>query len=548
MSAVQSSSVVGQTEPVVQGAVLLIGTGLLVDSLAKALITQGIEAVRASAEQAAARARVVTPDLVVVADDAVRDHGAAVLSQLQSGQGSAAVPVLLICAPRRDAGSQAARHVGYLSPTSGVKECARRVRALTEQLVGDGLAAESFQQRVDALTVRTQSLATPPTAANHNAAPKPAVAKRVTATAAPIKAPPAARAATSTPQRAAEPLPAAEITSVRPRPLPAATSGSPSLPTTTTITTTTTTARRPALPTRSTPARAEPAPQPSAATLDVDIVVAVSVPAPALTPPRITRPRRRPVDPLASASFQAQPKPAPFAARNPLEPASPWPQTKLPGLLAAAATAPAATARPLPVRAIAAAVGGGMLLVLGWYGFANHAAAPSAPRPQPPISAPVSASPQPTALQAPSAERPADVSAVTRSPSKNPTAPGVRDPKVAPAPALDPTQQLIADANALLSAGRFGLAEGLYLKALLSAPADQSALAGLVRVHLGRHDGVEATRWAQRLVTVQPKNPAHQVLLGDALALRGDPTAAHAAWTRAAASGSDVARQRLQDE
>jgi Flp pilus assembly protein TadD len=71
-------------------------------------------------------------------------------------------------------------------------------------------------------------------------------------------------------------------------------------------------------------------------------------------------------------------------------------------------------------------------------------------------------------------------------------------------------------------------------------------MAGLVRVHLARKDGAEALRWATRLTAKQPKDGVSQLLLGDALALRGDEDGAREAWTRAAERGNATAKQRLE--
>lgn len=97
---------------------------------------------------------------------------------------------------------------------------------------------------------------------------------------------------------------------------------------------------------------------------------------------------------------------------------------------------------------------------------------------------------------------------------------------------------------AMLREGRYGLAEGEYMKALQEVAEFPPALAELVRVHLARRDGKEAVRWAERLIAKQD-NPLHQLLLGDAQSLRGNSGAAQAAWTKAATGGNKAARQRL---
>jgi hypothetical protein len=66
-------------------------------------------------------------------------------------------------------------------------------------------------------------------------------------------------------------------------------------------------------------------------------------------------------------------------------------------------------------------------------------------------------------------------------------------------------------------------------------------------VHIARRDGKEAVRWAELLVSKQ-NNALNQLLLGDAQQLRGNGSAAQAAWTKAANSGNATARQRLGED
>jgi tetratricopeptide (TPR) repeat protein len=115
-----------------------------------------------------------------------------------------------------------------------------------------------------------------------------------------------------------------------------------------------------------------------------------------------------------------------------------------------------------------------------------------------------------------------------------------------PGSELGRAQALVAEGTTLQSQGRLGLAESAYQKALSLVPEYPSAMAALVRVHLARRDGAEALRWATRLVAKQPKDASFQLLLGDALALRGDLQGARDAWTDAAEHGNAMARQRLQ--
>jgi tetratricopeptide (TPR) repeat protein len=140
-------------------------------------------------------------------------------------------------------------------------------------------------------------------------------------------------------------------------------------------------------------------------------------------------------------------------------------------------------------------------------------------------------------------------SATSTTPSRSDiAAPHGFDPSAAARESREPMNraELLVDEGALLfEDGRLGLAEASYLKALNVMPSYPRAMAGLVRVHIERKDGAEAVRWAKQLVVKQPKNGQHQLLLGDAQALRGDSAAAREAWNQAVRYGNYTARQRL---
>jgi hypothetical protein len=105
----------------------------------------------------------------------------------------------------------------------------------------------------------------------------------------------------------------------------------------------------------------------------------------------------------------------------------------------------------------------------------------------------------------------------------------------------------VTTGHRLMRQRRLGMAEAAYLKALQAFPAYPRAMAGLVRVHLERRDGVEALRWARRLVARQPRRSNNQLLLGDAYALMGARGAARDAWRQSMLYGSAVARKRLAE-
>ena len=176
----QSSSQVGQAGRAVQGTLLLIGTGALVDSLARALGSQGLVPERAASEKAAATARAVAPDLILIAGDSARDRGAIVLAKLTAGSSGAPLPALVICAGELGGlvPQPTQRHVGYLSPEGGVNECARRVCALVELVIEQGLSSCSLQQFADTVAPRTalQPGAAPPLPQNKNLALPPSAA------------------------------------------------------------------------------------------------------------------------------------------------------------------------------------------------------------------------------------------------------------------------------------------------------------------------------------------------------------------------------------
>jgi Flp pilus assembly protein TadD len=156
--------------------------------------------------------------------------------------------------------------------------------------------------------------------------------------------------------------------------------------------------------------------------------------------------------------------------------------------------------------------------------------------------------PAPAAQQPPETapSSPATPSAATSAPANRPAS-AHRDALEHEATPSEPgsPQQLVDEGIALFKSGRLGLAEASYLKALKLQPGYPRAMAALVRVHIQRRDGAEAVRWAKQLVDKQPDNGVSQLLLGDALQLRGDLGGAQEAWTEAARLGNATARERL---
>ncbi len=109
-------------------------------------------------------------------------------------------------------------------------------------------------------------------------------------------------------------------------------------------------------------------------------------------------------------------------------------------------------------------------------------------------------------------------------------------------------RKLVTEATRLRRRQRLGMAEASYLKALSLWPNYPLAMAGVVRVHLERRDGVEALRWAKRLVKMKPLRSNHYLLLGDAYALNAKMDHARKAWRRSARFGNRRAKRRLKGE
>ncbi len=143
-------------------------------------------------------------------------------------------------------------------------------------------------------------------------------------------------------------------------------------------------------------------------------------------------------------------------------------------------------------------------------------------------------------------------SATTTSPSVEQPSDVLEEPDLPPdrlrAWRLKRARKLVQEATKLRRRKRLGMAEASYLKALTLWPNYPLAIAGVVRVHLERRDGVEALRWAERLVTMKPNRSNHHLLHGDALALNGKMDGARKAWRRSARYGNRRAKKRLRGE
>lgn len=147
----QGSSLVEPKSRVVHGTLLLIGSGVLADSLAKLLAGPSVVAERATCAQGPATTRVLLPDLIVLAGDAAQDRGKAMLAKLAGDPAGTPISTLVIAA--QDLGGltvqPAPRQIAFLGLEGGTTECARRVRLVAELYFEAGLATCSLQQLVD---------------------------------------------------------------------------------------------------------------------------------------------------------------------------------------------------------------------------------------------------------------------------------------------------------------------------------------------------------------------------------------------------------------
>jgi hypothetical protein len=285
-------------------------------------------------------------------------------------------------------------------------------------------------------------------------------------------------------------------------------------------------------------------------------------------------PGRAPRDPLTSAAPAGNPQPSASrrtganptrrTGRAPTDPfraaEAPQPRAATPQGLPDLALSPAADTASKPnrwrgawVMGAVAAIGCSALWLYQTYDSsaarAPGNAATGALSQTPPLNtlpvdhaAPPAISPQPT--QAPSVEpEPATPAPNAERRPGSPRRAG-ESQEADPTTAAGRARGLVDSGSAMLRQGRYGIAEGMYMKALQEVPEYPPAMAELVRVHLARKDGKEAVRWAELLVAKQ-SNGLHQLLLGDAQALRGNNSAAQTAWTKAAKAGNATAQQRL---
>jgi len=127
-------------------SILLVGNGVLAESLAQHLNVPDVELVRTQRERAREIAQVVVPDLAVLVGDAAEEHGAPWIDQL----GADAPPIVVVCAPKAlMPRPQLPPRAAILTPGGGVAECARRLRAVLQRVAAGRLARVGMQQLVD---------------------------------------------------------------------------------------------------------------------------------------------------------------------------------------------------------------------------------------------------------------------------------------------------------------------------------------------------------------------------------------------------------------
>jgi tetratricopeptide (TPR) repeat protein len=105
---------------------------------------------------------------------------------------------------------------------------------------------------------------------------------------------------------------------------------------------------------------------------------------------------------------------------------------------------------------------------------------------------------------------------------------------------------LVEKAQALQKRRKYAPARTRYRDALKVSPDYPPALLGLAQVAIRLRDGKQAVQTAKQLVSAQPEDTSHLVLLGDALKIAGQRKEARDTWRSAAKKGNAEARARLR--
>jgi hypothetical protein len=583
---------------------LLVGHDSLAQQLHVHLEHRGADIERTEASEALDTIRVAVPDLIVLAPDAAASDGERIRDALMA----AGKPprVLALCDKKLGAKIATFKHdfVAALEHDIGAELIASCIESLCTLMGKPSSASRPLRSLV--ADVRRSHIPSKPSASKQTltgiaplAAPKPAAAvvavaasedrptpvvpapkPEITAAkpvaidaakpaeiaapkpAAVVSAPPGKPVATKktitslAPERASQPTPLAAFLNAPPAavakivislPAPAAAAAKPlAAPAP---------AAKPAAPEPAPSVVAPPAPAPERAEEELDISVD-SLPPPALP---VSVPPSLPIAASPSLPMASSPTPTPLFIET--QTATPAPDA--PSLQPSSLEKARALALRLP-RNQRYAVAAAALLC-----FTLAAAASVSSDTDDPIAAHAAASLNQAATKARPASAPAPVPAPAAEPAPAPIL-AAAPPAPSPAAATvsdgeDPEDSMVdgelfnphddparAKANYLVNMGhrlrkqgRLGMAEASYLKALNVMPNYARAVSGLVAVHLSRRDGVEALRWAKKLVDLQPKRGAHQRLLGDAYALTGNKSAARGAWQLGSRLGDRTSRSRL---
>lgn len=237
-------------------------------------------------------------------------------------------------------------------------------------------------------------------------------------------------------------------------------------------------------------------------------------------------------------------------------------------------------AAPRKRRLWPAAALGALLAVsgVGWFASSKARVPDAAPAPQRP--APLTAPARQAAPAAPAVARPAPAApavaegsgaasaAAERAPAEAVDAPApepaadVEGPEsanagaaaqpdsLAPAAARETAgaraAELVDRARALHKRKKYAPAKARYRDALKVYPDYPPAIAGLAQLAIRQRDGKQAVQLARQLVSLEPEEASHQVLLGDAYKSASKRKEAREAWKAAARMGSAEARARLR--
>jgi hypothetical protein len=159
---------------------LLVGNGVLADSLAQHVTTPEVKPARIAQEGVIAAIEAEPRELVVLVADAANERGMPVVRAITARFGAEAPPILVVCAPQLAALSAQPMPAGaaVLTPRGGMIECARRIRGVLAGLRSGALAQSTLQQLADDASQPTAASLRPRAAPAQRAASLPAAAPR----------------------------------------------------------------------------------------------------------------------------------------------------------------------------------------------------------------------------------------------------------------------------------------------------------------------------------------------------------------------------------